>query len=84
MLKSLVNKVAGVKHRFFPVKLANFLRTSFLKSASGGCFCTYCPRMASHAVLVGGVSDRVVSIKWILGQLVYTTYKSNRPSFRLW
>ena len=35
MLKSLFNKVAGVKHRFFPVKLANFLRTSFLKSASG-------------------------------------------------
>ena len=33
------------QHGCLPVKLAKFLRTSFLKNTSGGCFCTYCTHM---------------------------------------
>ena len=48
MLESLFNKVVDLKawnfikkrleHRCFPVKLAKFLRTTFLQNTSGGCF----------------------------------------------
>ena len=48
VLESLFNKVAGLKacnftkkslqHRDFPVNIANFLRTSFLRTSENGCF----------------------------------------------
>ena len=33
------NKVAGQRHRWFPVNFVKFLRTPFLTEHSGGCFC---------------------------------------------
>ena len=73
MLESLFNKVAGpqasifikkrLQHRCFSVKLAKFLRTPFLKNTSGGCFCTYCTHMTSHAIWVDEITDIMVSIK---------------------
>ena len=29
----------SLQHKWFPVNIANFLRTAFLQSFSGGCFC---------------------------------------------
>ena len=54
-----------LQHRCFPVKLAKFLRTPFLKNTSGGCFCTYCTHMTSHAIWVHEITDIMVSIKKI-------------------
>ena len=34
------NKVAGLRHIYFPVNFAKFLRTLFLQNTSGGCFWT--------------------------------------------
>ena len=73
MLESLFNKVAGpqasifikkrLQHRSFSVKLAKFLRTPFLKNTFGGCFCTYCTHMTSHAYAVDEITDIMVAIK---------------------
>ena len=73
MLESLFNKVAGpqasifikkrLQHRSFSVKLAKFLRTPFLKNTFGGCFCTYCTHMTSHAYAVDEITDIMVTIK---------------------
>ena len=52
-----------LQHRCFPVKLAKFLRTPFFKNTSGGCFCTYCTHMTSHAIWVDEITDIMVSIK---------------------
>ena len=51
ILKSLFNKVAGLRscnfirkrlrHRCFAVKFEEFLRTTFLKNTSSGCFCSW-------------------------------------------
>ena len=43
----------------------SLLLLSFLKNTSGGCFCTYCTHMTSHAIWVDEIRDIIVSIKKI-------------------
>ena len=62
MLESLPNKVTGLKagnfikkrlqHRHFPVNIAKFVRTAFLKNTSGGCFCQFDEVTVQYWVLV--------------------------------
>ena len=56
VLKHFANFTGKHQHRCFPVKLANISRTPFLKSTSGGCFCTYCTHMTSHAIWVDEIT----------------------------
>ena len=67
VLKNFANFTGKHQHRCFPVKLAKFSRTPFLKSSlkssSGGCSCTYCKHMTSHAIWVDEITDKMVTIK---------------------
>ena len=65
VLKNVANFTGKHQHRCFPVKLAKLSRTYFLKSTSGGGFCTFCTHMTSRAIWVDEITNIMVTIKKI-------------------